>query len=82
MIIIINGYKNPDEILQKLQDDNTLQDEILYHNSNNKQKVKRVIITPFYLWDAEAKYKYKSDCIICTDAKISIHTVKKYNITA
>lgn len=61
--IVVDGYKHAKNIIK----DNiqSILDEIEYAQNNGK--IKRLIITPWFLWDAEEVYNKKGDVLICID---------------
>ncbi len=63
MLIIIDGYKQPEKVFEDMRED--IKDEI-ESTIRDGVKPKRIIITPFLLWDYTKKYgDKKTDIVLC-----------------
>jgi hypothetical protein len=62
MLVIIDGYKQPERVFEDMK--GNIKDEIEYTRHDGIEP-KRVIITPFLLWDYTKKYgDKKTDVVI------------------
>lgn len=71
--IIIDGYKNADKIIENNKAD--IIDEIKSHMHD--MNIKRLIITPWHIWNAEEIYNKKGDVIILVNNHEGYNTKEK-----